>query len=377
MKISVILMTQNSAEYEKVANSAPSPHAGSSQFFRDELRSGELALSLGFDGIWCVEHHFTPHGETPSPLQTLTYFAGRNPEASLGTCVVVLPWNDPVRVAEQIAVLDNMIGPKGRLTIGLGRGSAQDEFDGFEVPLGESTQRFQENYEIVRRLLTEENVTVRGRWRNLQNKTTLPRPRNVEIVDNFHYSWSSKTSMNFAANSGFSPLFVAKGSPAEYSSDMLEFNGIRANKGWGPAQPIVSLNVFADKDPYKAREEGRKYLRAFYSNTIDHYKRLDASHFRAAGGYEETAQLAEQMAKRDRDELLEELCDLQITGTPDEVVQRLEEWRDVMTPTEFLFSMRFGGMPYDVAEANMRQIAEILPTVEKWAVPSPAAAVPA
>jgi alkanesulfonate monooxygenase SsuD/methylene tetrahydromethanopterin reductase-like flavin-dependent oxidoreductase (luciferase family) len=371
VKVGTILMTQNSVEYEKVAAGATDPHAASSQFFIDELRSGELAVSLGFSGIWCVEHHFTPHGETPSPLQTLTYFAGRTPHAELGTCVVVLPWNDPVRVAEQIAVLDNMVAPDSRLTIGFGRGSAQSEFDGFDVPLSESTDRFKENFEIVRRLLTEENVTFEGRWRTIKNVTTLPRPRSADLVGRLHYSWSSRTSMEFAANNGFSPLFVAKGSPAEYSSDMAEFNAIRATHDWAPARPIISLNVFADPDPHYAREEGRKYLRDFYSNTLDHYQRLEPKHFQEAGNYAETARLAEQMAKRDRNELLDELCDLQVTGTPDEVIQQLEVWRDVMAPSEFLFAMRFGGMPYDVAATNMKHIAAILPEVARWNLESP------
>jgi alkanesulfonate monooxygenase SsuD/methylene tetrahydromethanopterin reductase-like flavin-dependent oxidoreductase (luciferase family) len=366
MKVGAILMSQNSAEFTAAGGVEHGTHDASSQFFRDEIQSGVLAVSLGFDGIWNVEHHFTAHGETPAPLQQLTYFAGRTPGADLGTCVVVLPWNDPVRVAEQIAILDNLMSPGTELTIGLGRGSAQREFAGFDVPLGESSERFRENWEIVRLLLTQENVSYQGKWRHFTNLTTLPRPRSSDIVDRFHYSWASMTSMKFAAEEGFAPLFVAKGSAEANATDMVRFNEIRAELGWEPVRPIVSLNVFVDENADRAQEEGRKYLRAFYSNTLDHYQRLEPDHFKKAGNYAETARIAEEMASRDRDELLEELCSLQIVGTPDEVLEQLRRWREAMTPAQFLFSMRFGGMPYAETVRNMTAISGLLPEIHSW-----------
>lgn len=364
MKVGAIMMAQNYPEYVR-PDQDPIPHTGSSQFFRDEVRSGELAVELGFASLWVVEHHFTAHGESPAPLQQLAYLAGKT-EADLGTAVVVLPWNDPVRVAEQISVLDNLLAPGRTLNIGVGRGSAQPEFDAFEVNLSESNERFRENWEIVRLLLTEENVTYKGKWRTIENLTMLPRPRSSDIVDRALYSWGSRTSMEYAATAGFMPLFVPQGNAAKQAADMREYNEIRAGLGWAPVQPVVALNIFADEDADRAQEEGRKYLRNFYSTTLDHYQRLEPAHFEQAGNYSETAEKAAIMAKRDRNELLNELADIQICGTPEQVLAELTEWRDAMNPAQMIFCMRFGGMPWDEAERNIRAISTILPEIKKW-----------
>src|SRR5437879_9231988 len=85
----------------------------------------------------------------PDVLQFLTYMAGRTTRAQLGAMVVVLPWRDPMRVAEEGAMLDNISG--GRLILGLGRGAGKLEFDGFRLSMDESRQRFVESAEMLLR----------------------------------------------------------------------------------------------------------------------------------------------------------------------------------------------------------------------------------
>src|SRR2546421_9573570 len=97
------------------------------EVYRQELRLAEMAEPLGFESIWSVEHHFTEYTMCPDVLQFLTYMAGRTTKVGLGSMVVVLPWHDPVRVAEQIVMLDHM--SNGRLILGLGRGTGKVEFD--------------------------------------------------------------------------------------------------------------------------------------------------------------------------------------------------------------------------------------------------------
>src|SRR5499426_939631 len=90
------------------------------EVYRDELRLADLAEPLGFESIWGVEHHFTDYTMCPDVLQFLSYMAGRTRRLLLGSMVVVLPWHDPLRVAEQVAMLDHLSG--GRLIFGIGRG---------------------------------------------------------------------------------------------------------------------------------------------------------------------------------------------------------------------------------------------------------------
>src|SRR5437773_1709272 len=88
----------------------------------EHLALGDLAEPLGFDSLFALEHHFTGYAMSPSPTQLLSYFAGRTKRITLGTAVIVLPWHDPVRVAEEIALLDVLSG--GRCLFGFGRGAA-------------------------------------------------------------------------------------------------------------------------------------------------------------------------------------------------------------------------------------------------------------
>ena len=107
----------------------PNQHTSDKNVYKNDVRLAEMAEPLGFDSVWTVEHHFTDYTMCPDPLQFLTYMAGRTSSVKLGTMVVVLPWHDPMRVAEQISMLDNL--SDGRLILGLGRGAGRVEFDAF------------------------------------------------------------------------------------------------------------------------------------------------------------------------------------------------------------------------------------------------------
>src|SRR6266851_332879 len=114
-----------------------------SEIYQEDLALAEMAEPLGFDSIWGVEHHFSPYTMIPDVLQFLTFMAGRTRRVGFGSMVVVLPWHDPVRVAEQIAMLDNYLGGR-ELVLGFGRGAGRIEYNGFRVAMGESRERFTE-----------------------------------------------------------------------------------------------------------------------------------------------------------------------------------------------------------------------------------------
>src|SRR6188474_3581795 len=86
------------------------------QIYLNELALADMAEPLGFDSIWSVEHHFTDYTMCPDVLQFLSYMAAKTTRAKLGSMVVVLPWHDPVRLTEQIALLDHL--SDGRMILG-------------------------------------------------------------------------------------------------------------------------------------------------------------------------------------------------------------------------------------------------------------------
>jgi alkanesulfonate monooxygenase SsuD/methylene tetrahydromethanopterin reductase-like flavin-dependent oxidoreductase (luciferase family) len=108
----------------------------------EEIRLARLAADLGFDCLWSAEHHFNDYSFVPDNLQLMSYLTAACPNIDLGTAAVIIPWHDPLRVAEQAAVLDLL--SKGRLRLGLGRGLARREFAAFRLSMDESRERFDE-----------------------------------------------------------------------------------------------------------------------------------------------------------------------------------------------------------------------------------------
>ena len=101
------------------------------QLYQEGMALADMAEPLGFESLWSLEHHFTGYSMIPNPVQFLTYYAARTRNIKLGTAVIVLPWHDPVRIAEEIALLDVMSG--GRTMFGFGRGAGSVEYDGLRV----------------------------------------------------------------------------------------------------------------------------------------------------------------------------------------------------------------------------------------------------
>jgi probable F420-dependent oxidoreductase len=126
--------------------------SGDSQGYGDFIDYVGEAERLGFRSIFLVEHHFTGHAQVSASLTLLSYLAARTSTIRLGTAVVVLPWHNPVLVAEQAATLDLLSG--GRLDFGVGKGYRDYEFSGFCVPIEEATERFDEAIEVIRKAWT-------------------------------------------------------------------------------------------------------------------------------------------------------------------------------------------------------------------------------
>ena len=130
-----------------VAFQNPGNRLSDAEVYRNEVRLCEMAEPLGFDSVWSVEHHFDDYTMCPDVLQFLSYMAGKTKHVKLGSMVVVLPWHDPIRVAEQVSLLDHL--SNGRFILGLGRGLARIEYEGFRLDQNEGRNLFVEYAELV------------------------------------------------------------------------------------------------------------------------------------------------------------------------------------------------------------------------------------
>src|SRR5207249_11442978 len=136
------------------------PGWGDEDVFRAELEQIEKAEELGFDAVWLAAHHFQWYGIATDLMVIAGWVAARTQRVRIGTAIVVLPFHNPVRLAEQAATIDIMSG--GRLDFGVGRGYQAAEYAGFGISMDESRARFNERPADVVHAWTEESFSSDG-----------------------------------------------------------------------------------------------------------------------------------------------------------------------------------------------------------------------
>jgi probable F420-dependent oxidoreductase len=144
------------------------------QEYRDTIELVRLAEALGFDSAWVSEHHGASDGYLPSLLPMLAAMAATTERIDLGTGIVLTPFHDPIRLAEDAAVVDQLSG--GRLILGLGIGWREEEFRMFDVPMSERLQRTVETIEVLRRAWSGNRFSFRGRAFRYDRVRVTPPP---------------------------------------------------------------------------------------------------------------------------------------------------------------------------------------------------------
>ena len=338
-----------------------------------EVYGADLALAhqaedLGFDSIWGVEHHFTDYTMCPDVLQFLAYMAGRTSRLRLGSMVVVLPWHDPMRVAEQIAMLDNLSG--GRVILGLGRGLGRVEFEGFRVPMEESRERFVETAQVVLRGLEEGVIEHEGRHVRQPRRELRPAPF-ASFRGRTYAAAVSPESSRIMAELGIGILIIPQ-KPWEdvvteldaYRTVFREVNGVEA------PPPVGVAWVFCDRDPARAEELGHRYIGGYYHSVLRHYE-IAAGHFAGTRGYEYYGRLTRSLERHGTDDSVRFFTDLQVYGTPQQCLDRIHDIRGLIGNEHVVAVCSYAGMPPEEAERNLHLFAsDVMPALK--AVPAAA-----
>src|SRR5215510_11076707 len=169
------------------------------QVWEEEIHLARLAADLGFDVLWSAEHHFNDYSFVPDNLHLMSYLAGICPGMSFGTAAVILPWHDPLRVAENAAVLDMLC--KGKLRLGMGRGLARREFAVFRLSMDESRGRFDEAAPMIVNALRTGFIEGDGKFYKQPRIEIRPRPR-YSFDGRIYAVASSEDSVDSAAKIG-------------------------------------------------------------------------------------------------------------------------------------------------------------------------------
>src|SRR5499433_3569845 len=251
--------------------------------YRDDLRLADLVEPLGFDSIWSVEHHFTDYTMCPDVLQFLTYMAGRTTRVALGSMVVVLPWHDPMRVAEEVSMLDNICG--GRFILGLGRGAAKVEFEGFRVAMGESRERFVEYARMILEGLEKGYCEFDGQFVSQPRADIRPAPYK-SFRGRTYAAAVSPESMRIMAELGVGILIIPQKPWDTVTAELADYRTIyRQVNHTEPPATVCAGWTFCDPDAGRAREMAVRYIGGYWDTVLRHYE-LDKGHLSKTKGYE-------------------------------------------------------------------------------------------
>jgi alkanesulfonate monooxygenase SsuD/methylene tetrahydromethanopterin reductase-like flavin-dependent oxidoreductase (luciferase family) len=333
----------------------------------EHLAMGDLAEPLGFDSLFALEHHFTGYAMSPAPTQLLSYFAGRTKRIQLGTAVIVLPWHDPVRVAEQIALLDILCG--GRCVFGFGRGAASVEYEGFRIPMGEARPRFVEAAQIIVKALANDSFEHQGEFFQIPRTSIRPRPIS-HPERRFHASAVSPDSAEIMAKLGFGILMVMQNEWPKAAEDIARYREIATAAGHAPRPPIILTNVCCAESRDEAHARAFKYLGQKWQSIDDHYHFSDG-HLSTVKGYESYGKMAKTYAKigesaETKQKATDFYVSIQIVGTPKDCLDKIGELQRLTGLEHLVTEYSFGAMPHEEAEVNMRLFADkVLPVLQR------------
>jgi alkanesulfonate monooxygenase SsuD/methylene tetrahydromethanopterin reductase-like flavin-dependent oxidoreductase (luciferase family) len=333
------------------------------EVYRRELHLAARAEDAGFDSVWASEHHFSDYQLTASTPMFLSWVAGQTTRVKLGAMVTVLPWHDPVRVAESYSVLDHLSG--GRAIMGIGRGLGAVEFTGFRVEMGESRRRFKEYSEAILEALETGFIEYDGELYQQPRSPIRPKPL-ASFKGRTFASAVSPESMEIMARMGVGlmviaqkPWETAEAELAAYRQRYLELNGTEAPK------PILVVVAGVSEDPAAAQRMRDVYLQRWARSTVEHYQ-FDNAGFADIEGYEYYAALASNINKHGLDRFNAFLADLQVWGTPDQVTEKLLDYATRTDAGGLVVPLCFGGMDADEANAAFDVFAtQVLPELQR------------
>ncbi len=351
------------------------------RFMQEELKQILLGEELGYDSIWMTEHHFDDYSVSPAPLMTLAWLAAKTKRMRLGTAVIVAPWHDPVRLAEQFSWLDHLSG--GRLVVGFGRGLARLEYEGLRIDQSKARELFDEVVSLVINAL-ETGYIEGGEIFKQPRREIRPRPLR-SLKGRAFVAGGTPDSLRATAKLGLPRLFLNQ--PMTTNTQRPPFGGGKIQAGHVPVQadlaedpwlkawlefhpdvpppgPFVSNLVFVDESKDRAFELARTYAANTFRSAIEHYE-MASEHHGSVKGYEAYKSL--RLKPEDIEPAVEGVVQQSVYGTPKDVLSRFEEVKAQRKPQGFFPHLWTGGMTHEEVNRNLSYFAKhCLPELKSW-----------
>ncbi len=330
--------------------------AAQSRIFEEMLEQVEYAEELGFDSVWIAEHHSSRYGICPSLMPLLSHIAARTQKIRIGAGVSVLPFHNPIFLAEESAMLDLL--SHGRLDFGVGRGSADYEYGNFNIDFETRDARTREALDVILGLWTQDGFSFEGEYYQVRDLTIAPKPLQQPHPPVFLAVSRTPASVDVAVQRDL-PILTSFFTPEADNLGLFSLYSERcaaAGKDLSlEAMPFFRF-VYLNEDQATAREYPREALTwvrdlSGYRRTLTHGDEInvDLDHWRRTRTVEPPSYESE----------LETNC---YFGTPDQIAGRIARLRDEYGVGYFGASMSFGSIEHSRALRSMKLFAtEVMP----------------
>jgi len=325
-------------------------------YYAESLDIAEEADELGYSHARSVEHYFERYGGySPNPILFLAAAAARTRKMRLVTGAVVPAFNNPLKLAGEIGMLDAISG--GRFDVGFARAFLPHEFRRFRISPDESVARFREGLEQIELLLTKENVSHHGQFHSFDNVTSLPRPTQQPRPKFYIASTRTEDSFEFAGRNGHALMSI----PIGPLKDLIPIYRKAWRKGGHPGdgEVMIAFHMFCHEDAKLAREIPRPqfedYFKALFESAGEWTQGTASKDYKGYGdsiGRMKNFTLENQIEARGA-----------LVGTPDEIKNIIRNLEDKVGKFESAsLQINFGTLPLAEAQKSMRLFArEVMP----------------
>jgi len=282
------------------------------ELYKNALDQVKLAEEANFDSAWISEHHFLEDGYCPSPAVIAGAMAAVTSKIRIGSSGIILPLHNPLKVAEDAAVVDNI--SNGRFDLGVVLGYRKEEFKGMGVPMSQRPSRMDEGIEVLEKALSGKAFTYEGKRHKFENATLTPKP--VQNPIPLYIGAFEEPAIRRAGRYGY-PLLIGPGRTVGMVRDTLAYYNDEAKKvgkSTDDIEHILLRETFVSPDRDKAIEGGNNFIISMYK----FYFTLGVKMF-----------VRGQQLKDIDDPLFEHLAEERfIIGTPEDCIKEIEMYRD-------------------------------------------------
>src|SRR5271169_543288 len=333
------------------STTTPREHSTHQELFRRQLEEAELAERIGIDQMWFLDHHLQPSA-TPSPNLMIAAASQRTRRIRFANMVNILPFRNPLLVAEEAAMLDNLTN--GRLDMGLGRGLRPPEFEAFGVDQQQSREMFLESFDLIRSFWADENFVHRGKYWTVRKEAPLSPPLVQRPHPPFLVSAQSEESLRWAAKHDI-PFAQIDATVEQARHDQAFYREVQTAHGHAPVRRLYLMReIYVADTNARAREEAHPYLLQYWElwNRYTQFTRGG----KLPDSYDFWRRQAPMLHAMSFDEIVAN--DMVILGSAETVANAILRLSGQLDLMGLAMIFKLGAMPYDMVERSMTAFGE-------------------